>query len=277
MIARVRGRLAESGGYTLSEMIVVVAILLVVVGALAQLFESAGKAQTDMSNRFQAQQNARLALDKLRQEIHCASDAAKGTDGTALAAATAYSTVRLTIPGYCPTNPTTTTPTPVTAYATWCTALVSTGRYRLWRYVTTSAATFVPTCGADVTGATKVQWGDYLTLSNVFPTYVAPQGGSTWAANTSYTVNQLVRPTNTAASPYLFLVTTPGTSAAAEPAWPTTLNFTVTDNTVIFKNIGALTFGLGQLGVDLPVDLTPTDAKQRYDLQDTIVLRNTQR
>jgi prepilin-type N-terminal cleavage/methylation domain-containing protein len=276
MIARVRGRLAESGGYTLSEMIVVLAILLVVVGALAQLFESAGKAQTDMSNRFQAQQNARLALDKLRQEIHCASDAAQGTDGTALATA-AYSSVRLTLPGYCPTNPTASTATPVTAYATWCTALVSTGRYQLWRYITTNPAAFVPTCGVDVTGATKVQWGDYLTLSNVFPTYVAPQGGSTWAANTAYAVNQLVRPSNTAATPYLFSVTTAGTSAAAEPIWPTTPNATVTDNTVTFKNIGGLTFGLGQLGVDLPVDLTPTDSKQRYDLQDTIVLRNTQR
>ena len=39
-----------------------------------------------MSNRFQAQQNARLALDKLRREIHCTSATAKGTDGTALAA-----------------------------------------------------------------------------------------------------------------------------------------------------------------------------------------------
>jgi type II secretory pathway pseudopilin PulG len=275
MIARVRGRLAESGGYTLSEMIVVVAILLVVVGALAQLFESAGKAQTDMSNRFQAQQNARLALDKLRQEIHCASDAAQGTDGTPLAAA-AYSSVRLTLPSYCPTNPTTTTPTPVTAYATWCTALVSTGRYQLWRYVTTDVTKFVPTCGPDVTGATKVQWGDYLTLANVFPTYVAPQGGSTWAANTPYTVNQLVRPTNTAANPYLFKVTTAGTSAASEPTWPPALNATVTSGAT-FQNIGGLTFGLGQLGVDLPVDLTPSNAKQRYDLQDTIVLRNTQR
>jgi hypothetical protein len=258
-------------------MIVVVAILLVVVGALAQLFVSASRAQTDMSNRFQAQQNARLALDKLRQETHCASDAAQGTDGTALAAATAYSSVRLTLPGYCPTNPTTTTATPVTAYATWCTALVSTGRYQLWRYVTTSAAAFVPTCGTDVTGATKVQSGDYLTLQNVFPTYVAPQGGSTWSPNTAYTVGQLVRPTDTAVNAYLFSVTTAGTSDASEPAWPATLNATVTNNTVTFKNVGGLTFGLGQLGVDLPVDLTPSDTKQRYDLQDTIVLRNTQR
>jgi hypothetical protein len=34
---------------------------------------------------------------------------------------------------------------------------------------------------------------------------------------------------------------------------------------------------LGKLSVDLPVDLTPGDAKQRYRLQDDIVLRNTPR
>jgi type II secretory pathway pseudopilin PulG len=274
MIARVRGRLAESGGYTLSEMIVVVAILLVVVGSLAQLFVSASRAQTDMSNRFQAQQNGRLALDKLRQEIHCTSDAAKGTDGTTLAALTAYSSVRFTLPSYCPTNPTTSGPTPVTAYATWCTALVSTNRYQLWRYITTNAATFVPTCGSDVTGTTKVQWADYLTQALVFPIYVAPQGGSTWAANTAYAAGQLVRPTDTAANPYLFSASA-GTSGGTEPTWPTA--GTVTNGTVTFTNVASLTFGLGQLSVDLPVDLTPADSKQRYDLQDTIVLRNTQR
>ena len=178
MIARLRGRLAESGGYSLSEMLVVLAILGIVLAALVQLFVSASNAQLDMNNRFQAQQNARLALDKLRREIHCASAAANGTDGTPLATATAYSSVRFTLPSYCPTNPTVTSPTPVTAYATWCTALVSTGRYQLWRYVTTNTATSVPTCGADVTGATKVQWADYLTQANAFPAYIAPQGGA---------------------------------------------------------------------------------------------------
>ena len=91
-----------------------------------------------MSNRFQAQQNARLALDKLRREIHCTSAAANGTNGTALAAATAYSSVRFTLPSYCPTNPTVTSATPETALRDVVHGLVSTGRYQLWRYVTTS-------------------------------------------------------------------------------------------------------------------------------------------
>jgi prepilin-type N-terminal cleavage/methylation domain-containing protein len=275
MIARLRSRLAENGGYSLSEMLVVLAILGIVLTALVQLFVSGSHAQVDMSNRFEAQQNARLALDKLRREIHCASAATKGTDGTSLAAATAYSSVRFTLPSYCLTNPTVTSATPATAYATWCTALVSTGRYRLWRYVTTNAATVVSTCGADVTGATKVQWADYLTQANAFPAYVG-QGGDPWVPTAVYAVGQLVRPTDTSANPYLFSVTGAGTSGGSEPTWPTTLNATVTAGAT-FKNMGALTFGLGQLSVDLPVDLTPGDAMQRYRLQDDIVLRNTTR
>ena len=67
-------RLVESGGFTLTEMLVVMAILGVIVAGLTQLFLSGSKAEADMSNRFRAQQNARLALDGLRREIHCASD-----------------------------------------------------------------------------------------------------------------------------------------------------------------------------------------------------------
>ena len=66
-----------------------------------------------------------------------------------------------------------------------------------------------------------------------------------------------MRPTDTTTSPYLFSVTAAGTSGGTEPTWPTALNATVTNGSVTFKNIGALTFGLGQLSVDLPVDLTP--------------------
>ena len=86
-----------------------------------------------------------------------------------------------------------------------------------------------------------------------------------------------MRPTDTSANPYLFSVTVAGTSGGAEPTWPTALNATVTNGSVTFKNVGALTFGLGQLSVDLPVDLTPATTVGRYDLKDDIVLRNTTR
>jgi prepilin-type N-terminal cleavage/methylation domain-containing protein len=140
MIARVRGRLAESGGYTLSEMIVVLAILLIVVGALAQLFESAGKAETDMSNRFQAQQQARLALDKLRQEIHCASAVTSTDAGGTWPSAS----IKITLGTYCPTG---------SGDVTWCTRASSTsGAWALYRISPASG-----TC----TGG--VNWADYLS------------------------------------------------------------------------------------------------------------------
>ena len=53
-------------------MLVVVAILAIVLGGLTTLFVSALTSQVDQPNRVQAQQNARLALDALRREIHCA-------------------------------------------------------------------------------------------------------------------------------------------------------------------------------------------------------------
>ena len=49
------------------------AILAIVIGALTQLFVSGTNAQVDLTRRFEAQQDARLALDALRREIHCAS------------------------------------------------------------------------------------------------------------------------------------------------------------------------------------------------------------
>jgi prepilin-type N-terminal cleavage/methylation domain-containing protein len=190
MIARVRVRLAASDGYTLSEMLVVLTILLVVVGALTQLFVSGSKAEADMNNRFRAQQNARLALDGLRREIHCAS-AVGGTTAS----------ITITLGAYCPSNNTGTT-----ASFTWCTkdraGNLPPGAgapYSLWRYDGTSCS------------GTGRRWADYLTTATVFAS-PAPAAGN-----------------------------------------------------------------LATLSVDLPVDLTPSDGKQLYRLQDDIVLRNTTR
>src|SRR3954469_21358005 len=63
---------AAQDGYTLAEMLVVLAILGVVLAGLTQLFVGATHAQSDQTQRGRAQQAARLALDKLRREIHCA-------------------------------------------------------------------------------------------------------------------------------------------------------------------------------------------------------------
>ena len=59
-------RLQEERGYTLVELLVVLAIFTTVVTALVALFTSGAKAELDMNRRFQAQQSARLGMDKLR-------------------------------------------------------------------------------------------------------------------------------------------------------------------------------------------------------------------
>jgi prepilin-type N-terminal cleavage/methylation domain-containing protein len=191
--AAARRRLAAEHGYSLSEMLVVLAILGIVLGALTQLFVSASTAQVDMTRRFEAQQDMRLALDKLRREIHCAS---------AVTGAPPTSSMTIALGSYCPTNG-----TGAAAQITWCTkdkngnAPPGAGApYSLWRYLGT-------TCSG-----TGQKWGDYLTTDQVFTGWIAPGSGS-----------------------------------------------------------------LGKLSVNLPVDLTPNDTKQRYVLDDDIVLRNTPR
>jgi prepilin-type N-terminal cleavage/methylation domain-containing protein len=144
MIARLRARLAESGGYSLIELLVVLAILGIVLAALVQLFVSASHAQVDMTNRFQAQQNARLALDGLRREIHCAS-AVTGTT----------SSITITLGAYCPSYS-------GSANVTWCTKDKNgtpggaAAPYTLWRYN--------GGCGS----GTGHQWAGNLTTGTIF-------------------------------------------------------------------------------------------------------------
>jgi type II secretory pathway pseudopilin PulG len=135
-----RARLSDEGGVTLVELIVVCAILATVIAGITQLFVSASHAELNASNRFQAQQQARLALDALRREIHCAS-------GVSASGGFPASSITITLPAGCASNL-----TGATANVVWCTAhLNSSGavatpyanRYGLYRYVNPSS----PTCG----------------------------------------------------------------------------------------------------------------------------------
>jgi type II secretory pathway pseudopilin PulG len=84
------------------ELLAVMAIFLTIVTALTQLFVSGAKAELDANRRFEAQSNARLALDKLRRELHCSSGITQ-TDGSALSPPPAtYAAIRVTLPGHCP-------------------------------------------------------------------------------------------------------------------------------------------------------------------------------
>jgi prepilin-type N-terminal cleavage/methylation domain-containing protein len=116
-------------GFTLAEMLVVLAILGIILAALTALITGALKSQTDQTNRTQSQQDARLGLDKLRREIRCASD---------LTTASGYpaSAITITLGSYCPTAGGAATT------VTWCTrdkngaAPPAPGAqpYTLWRY-----------------------------------------------------------------------------------------------------------------------------------------------
>ena len=180
-------------------MIVVLAILVVVLTALTQLFVSASTAEVDMSKRFQAQQDARLALDTLRREIHCAK-ASRLDAGTPGRLPDVRDQIKLG--AVLPVEHHRRGDDCHVVHGHRCTRSAS----RLWRYRTRQHV---------LRRHRPRKWADYLTT------------GQRCSRDTTPPVRRrLARAT---------------------------------------------------LSVDLPVDLKPADAKQRYKLKDDIVLRNTQR
>lgn len=133
--------LRAEGGYALTELITVMGILGVVMSSLTALMVSATHADVRMNNEFQSQTQARLALERFRREAHSACSASP-------VGPTASVTLTYVTSGSCPTSGGT--------QVTWCTTLVSSGRYGLYR---ASGAT----CS---TSGTKV--ADYLTVASAF-------------------------------------------------------------------------------------------------------------
>jgi len=141
-------------GYTLVELLVTMVILSVVVGGLTTVFVSGSNAQVDLNQRFQAQQQARLALDRIRGDIHCASAAQAQTinsyPGIKLAVGNCYST------------------TPTVSY---CAVMVTSvpPRYQLYRATGTGATD----CTSGDTSRLLV--ADYIRSSSIFTTNAIPQ------------------------------------------------------------------------------------------------------
>jgi len=158
VISRLRGE----GGYSLIEMLTVIAILGIVIGGLATLLEQGSNAELDMNNRFQAQLNARVALDKLRRDLHCASGPHTGVTPTA-------TSVTLDVP--CAAG----------GVISWCTS-GSASNYGLYRNLGT-------TCSSS-----NAKFIRYLTTGNIF--WYDPQWtGSLAKLHVDLKVN--VRPTKT--------------------------------------------------------------------------------
>jgi prepilin-type N-terminal cleavage/methylation domain-containing protein len=121
----------DERGFTLIELLTALAILLTVMVTLTTLMVSATKSEVDLTERVRAQQEARLALERIRHEIHraCDADHMNLATGTIDTTAGAKANVRLTPPVSfgCPTSPTT--------FVTWCMEQVagSTNRWRVRR------------------------------------------------------------------------------------------------------------------------------------------------
>jgi prepilin-type N-terminal cleavage/methylation domain-containing protein len=140
-----RRRLVCDKGYTLVELLTVLVILGVVLAGLTAMFHAGMRAEMRANKELDAQQNARAALDRMRRELHCASEIS-APNGTAVA------TMTVTLPATCPGSDTT---------VTYATASVGTNRWELTR--------------AGDSG-TPVRVADYLTSGTPFTYYVPASG-----------------------------------------------------------------------------------------------------
>ena len=186
--ARLKRLGATQDGFTLAEMLVVLVILGIVFLGLTQLFVGGMHTQSDQTQRNQAQQAARLALDKLRREIHCASTITTPSGYPA-------SSVTITLGSWCNVAGGATT-------VTWCTKdkngsappVAGAQPDTLWRYVGTSCT------------GTGTQWASNLvdngstTAGKIFsaafvssPTLTSATSGGTLPSGTySYEVTAVL-------------------------------------------------------------------------------------
>ena len=167
----IRKALRSERGYTLIELVVVLAIFMTIVTALVSLFTSGAKAELDMNRRFEAQQNARLALDRMRRELHCSS-------GITATAGVAVSSISVALPSQCPSSG------GVAITVVYDTSLVSTNRYRIRRTVsgtTTVIADYIMTANGNVFTYTPASATSRALLHVNFQVNIDPnEGWKTW-------------------------------------------------------------------------------------------------
>ncbi|MGE5275180.1 MAG: type II secretion system protein J [Verrucomicrobiota bacterium] len=121
---------AAEDGFTLIEMLVVMIVLLAILAPLTASLVSAQTAQVDQTRRFDAQENARQALDRMRKGIHCAHGVtdpyANDAGGFTIVMTETNLTGQAECPGLVQTN---------ASGVQWCTVPVggATDRFRLYR------------------------------------------------------------------------------------------------------------------------------------------------
>ena len=165
----VAARLRRDDGYTLIELITVLVILGTILSALVGSFVTGMNHEVDQTRREQAYANARVALQRMRLDVHCAG-------GVTSVDQNAYGGFTLTLTeassgqeGYCPGV----IPSGDTSVGVqWCTVQYSgsTTRWVLYRFLGTDASD----CGNGGTGSTFQV--DYIAV---------PSAG--WPQTTQYT------------------------------------------------------------------------------------------
>ena len=161
---------AEQDGFTLIEMLVVLAILGIVLSGLTVLFTSAMRSQTDQTKRVNAQQDVRVALDQLRRELRC---------GSALAYNSA-SSVTVTLPSYCRSAPSTTLSANVTLPSATI-AVAGTSRFNAGTNTISFGSSGTVTC----TAKTPTSFTGCSGGAGTYPSGAGVTSPVTWCVTTS--------------------------------------------------------------------------------------------
>ena len=157
-------------GFTLPELLVVLAIIGVVLGGITQMFVSATKSATDQTRRVNGQQDARLALDQLRRDVHCGSTLTYSANS-----------VTVTLPPYCPTAPKTTLSSSVVLPSATI-AVAGTSLFKSGANTISFGSSGTVTC----TGTTSTSFtGCSGGASGTYPSGSVVTSPVTWCATTS--------------------------------------------------------------------------------------------
>lgn len=195
--ARIGARLGREEGQTVIEMITTMAMLSFVMAAVAALFVSGLHAQTDMDQRFQAQQNARLALTTMRSDIRnsCVAPQVYSTPASTTPLASGVSGAKVVLASACSAGV-------ATSNVTWCADSASgSAPFGLYRKT-----------GTACTYSTGVKRADQLKTSTVFALSTTsgrrpmlavsfPVDANLSTANGVYTLSDTVMARNSAATP----------------------------------------------------------------------------
>src|SRR6476620_7919320 len=173
--------LAGQGGFTLVELLAVMIVLLIVLAPLTGSFASSLHAQVDQTRRFDNQENARMALDRMRKDIHCAHGVSdpyvNDSGGQTLVLTETNVTGTAECPGLVQSN---------ASAVQWCTIPVAgaTNRYQLYREndPETTCDGHASTFMVDYLTRADV-WGSPTCITTQFPTVAVAMPVNVDAAN----------------------------------------------------------------------------------------------